>query len=416
MIQRNLFVPANILLPKQCDMTLWSTVACDQFSSNPGYWDAVEQATRDVPSTMHLMLPEAYLETTNQENATQQINDTMEEYLDSGLFYTLENSYIYVERTLPDGILRRGLVGAIDLMHYDYHEGSVTPVRATEHTVESRLPARVKIRKNAPLEMPHIMLFIDDRDDMVMRCAGISAGQPLYDFDLMCGGGHICGKPVTGTNADMLRALLDELTDDDLLEKKYGFSSGAIIYAIGDGNHSLAAAKNCWDELRTQLTEEEQEHHPARYALVELMNIHDVGVTFHPIHRAVFGINSRQFVETAEDELFSDHGTAVTLVTANGIETRYVKADSIGMVIERVDSFCQKFAQENNGQVDYIHGDSEAIAFGSAEDNAAILLPGMKKEELFTSVMDTGVFCKKSFSIGEASEKRYYLECRKIQK
>ena len=416
MIQRNLFVPANILLPKQCDMTLWSTVACDQFSSDPGYWDAVANATQNIPSTMHMMLPEAYLETTDQKTATEQINATMAAYLSGDVFDTLENSYIYVERTLPDGTLRRGLVGSIDLNAYDYRENSVTPVRATEHTVESRLPARVEIRKNAPLEMPHIMLFVDDREDVVMRCAALSAGEPVYDFDLMCEGGHICGRPITGTNADVLKAVLDELTDDAQLEKKYGFSAGAIIYAIGDGNHSLAAAKKCWEELRVQLSAEEQAQHPARYALVELMNIHDCGVTFHPIHRAVFGIDSQQFAAVAEQELFSAAGTAVTLVTPEGTERRYVKADSIGMVIETVDRFCQSFAQTHGGQVDYIHGDQEAITFGSAANNAAILLPGMKKEELFTSVMDTGVFCKKSFSIGEAAEKRYYLECRRIQK
>lgn len=416
MIQRKIFAPADILLPKQADMTIWSTVACDQFTSDTKYWDAVAQTTEGKPSTMHMIFPEAYLQIKNHAEETRRINDVMESYLNDDVFYTLHDSYIYVERTLPSGIVRRGLVGAIDLSQYDYHEGSVTPVRATEHTVESRLPARVEIRKNAPIEMPHIMLFIDDREDMIMRSAAASAGEPVYDFDLMCNGGHICGRPISGTNADFLTAMLDELTDDALLEKKYGFSRGAIIYAIGDGNHSLAAAKKCWEEIRSTLSDEEQMKHPARYALVELMNIHDAGVAFHPIHRAVFGIDSRLFEETANTELFSDYGTAVTLITPDGISERFVSADSIGMVIERVDRFCQDFTQKNSGEVDYIHGDTETIRYGSAPNNAAILLPTMKKEELFTSVMETGVFCKKSFSIGEAHEKRYYLECRNIRK
>ena len=414
-MQRKLFRPADILLPADCSMETWSVVACDQFSSNPAYWDEVARQTEGKPSTMHMILPEAYLETVDQGKVSREINDTMAQYLADGIFRKLENSYIYVERTLPDGVIRRGLMGMIDLDHYDYHEGSTSYIRATEHTVESRLPPRVEIRKNALLEMPHIMLFIDDRSDMIMSGAAAAAGNAVYDFDLMCGGGHIKGFPIEGVNADTMSAMLDELTDDALLESKYGFSQGAIVYAIGDGNHSLAAAKNCWEEIRSGLTAEQRENHPARFALVELMNIHDAGVSFHPIHRAVFGINSCDFAQQAEQKLFSAQGTAVKLVTSDGEAVRYVQADSIGQVIELVDAFCQSYAAEHGGQVDYIHGEKETVAFGSTQGNAAILLPTMKKEELFTSVMDTGVFCKKSFSIGEAVEKRYYLECRTIQ-
>ena len=415
-MQRRLFVPADILLPKQCDMTLWSTVACDQFTSDTHYWDHVTEMVKDAKSTYYMIFPEAYLEYKNHLEETNRINQVMSEYLTQDIFDTLENSYIYVERTLPDGIIRRGLVGAIDLSQYDFHEGSCTPVRATEHTVESRLPARVEIRKNASLEMPHIMIFIDDRDDMIMKAAANVSNAPVYDFDLMCNGGHICGRPISGINAQVLTAMLDELTDSNLLENKYGFSEGAIIYAIGDGNHSLAAAKKCWDEIRLTLTAEEQETHPARYALVELMNIHDKGVSFHPIHRVVFGIDSKAFLDAANTSLFSETGTAVTLITESETSTHYVSADSIGMVIEKVDQFCQKFSSVHNGQIDYVHGNHEAAEYGKQHGNAAILLPTMRKEELFTSVMETGVFCKKSFSIGEAAEKRYYLECRKIKK
>ncbi len=406
-MNKNLFRPAEILLPKACDMTRWSVVACDQFTSDMGYWRQVDTLTEGIPSSRHMILPEAYLETIQQADATKNINATMAEYLVNGTFETLEHSFIFVERTLPDGTLRRGLVGAVDLNGYDYHAGTTSPIRATEHTVESRLPPRVEIRKLAPLEMPHIILFFEDAADIVMQKAEAMGEACVYDFDLMCGGGHIRGTRISGQQADALAQLLDETT---------GANSGSISYAIGDGNHSLAAAKNCWEALRQTLSAEDQETHPARFALVELMNIHDEGVTFHPIHRAVFGIDNAAFAEAAEERLFSSDGAAVTLVTGKGCETRYVQAESIGRVIETVDTFCQEFAKANGGQVDYIHGDKEAMEFGAMSGNAAILLPGIDKSGLIPSVETTGVFCKKSFSIGEAPEKRYYLECRSIQK
>lgn len=415
MEKHNLFRPADILLPRNCDMTLWSTVACDQFSSDRGYWDAVAEKTAGVPSTMHLMLPEAYLQTVDQQAKGAEINRTMETYFNSGVFTTLEQSYVFVERTLPDGIVRRGLVGMLDLEGYDYAESSQTPIRATEHTVESRLPPRVAIRQQALLEMPHIMVFIDDPDDAVMTGAADRAGETLYDFELMCGGGHIRGRRLQGDSAAAVTRLLDNLADDAVLRKKYGRSEGAIVYAMGDGNHSLAAARKCWEAVRGTLSDADRETHPARFALVELVNLHDKGVTFHPIHRTVFGIDPADFAQKARMELFASDGTAVKMVFGGSTETGHVRAQSIGQVIERVDRFCQDYAKAHGGEVDYIHGDDEAAEFGSHGDAASILLPTMEKSELFTSVMNTGVFCKKSFSIGEAAEKRYYLECRKIQ-
>ncbi len=411
---RNLFRPADVLLPAKEDLSLWSTVACDQFTANPAYWDAVAEKTAEIPSTFHLMLPEAYLERKDSREESRQINATMQEYLDNGVFRTVENSYVYLERTLPSGIVRKGLVGALDLEHYDYSEDAISPIRATEHTVESRLPARVEIRKHAPLEMPHIMVFIDDPENHVMQCAKIGAHDTLYDFELMCGGGHLLGKSVSGTNADMVTALLDELTDESLLKQKYGHSYSAVVYAIGDGNHSLAAAKKCWDELRDTLSAEERADHPARFALVELVNIHDPGVTFHPIHRTVFGVNPAEFLLSAKKTLLSEQGKEVEFICAGVRETGYVACESVGDLIQKVNDFCQEYAQAHGGTLDYIHGDEAAAAFGMQQDAATILLPPMEKSELFRSVMYTGVFCKKSFSIGEPEEKRYYLECRKL--
>lgn len=415
MLKKNIFRPTDILLPKNCDMTLWSTVACDQFSSDKSYWDHVAFMTADVPSTMHLMLPEAYLHMVDQQEASRKINHIMQTYLDSGIFTTLENSYIYIERTLPDGRMRHGLIGVLDLEQYDYAEDSKTLIRATEHTVESRLPTRVAIRNKAPLEMPHIMVFIDDRENTVMNCAEKLSEACVYDFDLMCGGGHIRGSQISGANTVTLSALLDQLADDTILTTKYGRAEGAIVYAMGDGNHSLAAAKKCWEEIRPTLSPKSRENHPARFALVELVNIHDAGVTFHPIHRTVFHIDPEDFASSASKTLFAPEGTPLTMVYGGKTETRCVPAESIGQLIETVDRFCQKYAKTHGGEVDYIHGDEEAVSFGRQNDAASILLPTMEKGELFSSVMNTGVFCKKSFSIGEAVEKRYYLECRKIK-
>ncbi len=415
MIKRNLFRPADILIPDHCDDTLWSTVACDQFTSESSYWDEVARITENVPSTFHMMLPEAYLDRRNPTEESKKIHAAMEQYLQTGVFRTVENSYIYVERTLPSGVVRKGLVGVLDLEHYDYTEDSISPIRATEHTVESRLPARVEIRKQAPLEMPHIMVFIDDPENTVMPCAAAGAGETLYDFDLMCGGGHITGKPVSGLNADLVTAVLDELTDETVLRKKYKFDYGAIIYAIGDGNHSLAAAKKCWTEVRETLTPEEQANHPARFALVELVNIHDEGIQFHPIHRTLFHIQSAEFVAAVRKQLFSEQGMDVRLVSGDVDEIGKVSGGSIGQVIERVNDFCQQFADSHHGVLDFIHGEDEAISMGKTENSGSLLLPTMDKRELFPSVINTGVFCKKSFSIGTAEEKRYYLECRKIR-
>lgn len=415
MEKQNIFRPAEILLPKDCDMSLWSTVACDQFSSDQAYWDTVMEQTANVPSTSHLMLPEAYLQSVDEQAESRRINETMRDYLESGVFTALENSYVYVERTLPDGRMRCGLIGQLDLEAYDYSQDSKTPIRATEHTVESRLPPRVAIRNQALIEMPHIMVFIDDPENTVMNKAAAVAEKTLYDFALMCGGGHIRGRQICGDAVTPVSALLDALADTACLQKKYGRSDGAILYAMGDGNHSLAAAKKCWENIRPTLSPEERKTHPARFALVELVNIHDPGVTFHPIHRTVFHIDPADFTKRAGEILFAPSGTAVTLVAGGKTEVRYVKAESIGQVIEIVDRFCQNYAKDHGGEVDYIHGDEEASKFGSRADAASILLPTMRKGELFTSVMNTGVFCKKSFSIGEAAEKRYYLECRKIK-
>ena len=415
------FRRADILLPQDQDMTKWSVVACDQFTSQPDYWAALEQLCAGVPSTLHLMLPEAYLETRDQFAAAGEINAEMRKYIDGGVFRTLRDSYIYVERTLAGGGVRRGLVGVLDLEDYDYSPASASLIRATEATVESRLPARVRVREGAALEMPHIMVFIDDDADTVMGfLAAKKAALPaVYDFDLSAGGGHIRGYRVTGADADALDAVIDGLGDGEKLRAKYGNAAPAV-FAMGDGNHSLATAKKCWEALKPSLSAAERETHPARFSLVELVNIHDAAITFEPIHKVVFETDPAEFLAAAErwfaPQTVTEGAThTIRLVTAAGEKTLSLKGFTIGKLIGAAEDFCQSYMADHGGHIDYIHNDDTAIGMGRQSGCAAILLPRMEKSELFSSVITSGIFPRKSFSIGHAEDKRYYLECRAIR-
>ena len=283
-----LFIPGDILLPREADMKLWSVIACDQYTSQPEYWDEVDKKVGSAPSTLRLMLPEAYLEIRDCAAETEKINAAMRRYLDEGVFKTVENSFIYVERDLTVGEKRRGLVGLIDLEQYDYSAASTSPIHATEGTVESRLPPRVKVREDACLELPHIIVFVDDPENTMLE--GVDEGETLYDFELMDGGGHIVGKRVFGERAQRVMSALEALSEPNYLEKRYKLGGRApVIIAMGDGNHSLATAKLCWEQLKKTLTPEQRKNHPARFGLCELVNIHDSSVVFEPIHRVVFG-------------------------------------------------------------------------------------------------------------------------------
>ena len=418
---KRIFDRADILLPQNCDMTKWSVVACDQFSSQPEYWNALEQANAGVPSTLHLMFPEAYLETRDQFAEAEKINAEMERYLAEGVFRTLPDSYVYIERTLHSGEVRRGLLGVLDLDAYDYSKGSASPIRATEGTIESRLPPRVRVREGAALEMPHIMVFIDDPENGVMGLLDASKGSlpALYDFDLSAGGGHIRGWQVSGAAADRLEAAIDALSDPEMLRARYG-SAAPVIYAMGDGNHSLATAKKCWEAIKPGLTAAERETHPARYSLVELVNIHDPAIGFEPIHKVLFETEPGAFLAEAGDALSALGGDADTchtlrLVTAAGERELCVRGLTIGQLIGAAEEACQTYLAKHGGKIDYIHNDDTALEMGRRGDGAAILLPRMEKGELFPSVVRSGPFPKKSFSIGHAQDKRYYLECRKIR-
>lgn len=417
-----LFRRADILLPeKDIDLTNWSVVACDQFSAQPAYWEARKREIGDDPSTLHMMLPEAYLATGDPLAEARRIDLAMEDYLGLGFFRTIADSYVYVERTLQSGKKRRGLVGVLDLEEYDYSRGSVSPIRATEGTIESRLPVRVQVREGAALEMPHIMVFIDDPENTVMGQLTESAHllPEVYDFDLNGGGGHLTGYQVSGKAADKVDEAIAALSAPETLRKKYG-AGAPVVFAMGDGNHSLATAKQCWERMKPHLTVAEKENHPARWSLVELVNIHDEAITFEPIHRVLFNTDPEAFFRSATDRIENDlHPGAglhrVLLVTEAGEREITATGFSIGALIGTAEEFCQDYIAAHGGSVDYIHNDETAVDLGRKAGCAALLLPKMEKSELFPSIVRFGPFPKKSFSIGRAEDKRYYMECRKIK-
>lgn len=393
----------DILLPRAEDMGAWSVIACDQFTSEPEYWAAAEARAAEKPSTLSLMLPEAWLHTARADGADGRIADTMRRYLAEGVFQTVPDSFIYVERTLSDGRVRRGLVAALDLEQYDFTGTQRTSVRSTEGTVEERLPPRVNIRRGAPLEMPHTLLLMDDRTDSVLSLAEKTKDtlEKVYDFDLMLGGGHIAGWRVSGETKAAVQSALDALDNAALQREKYGDAAenGKLTFAVGDGNHSLAAAKRFWEEKRETLPENERETDPARFALVEIENIHEPSLDFEPIHRVIFDTDTSAFA--AE-------------ITAHRTEWE-AEDKTLGERVAAAESFCRAYIAAHGGYIDYIHGDDTARSLGEKPNCAAVLLPPVEKSGLFLSVLKNGALPKKSFSMGNARDKRYYLECRKIR-
>lgn len=393
----------DILLPCAEDMGAWSVIACDQFTSEPEYWAAAEARAAEKPSTLSLMLPEAWLHTARADGADGRIADTMRRYLAEGVFQTVPDSFIYVERTLSDGRVRRGLVAALDLEQYDFTGTQRMSVRSTEGTVEERLPPRVNIRRSAPLEMPHTLLLMDNRTDSVLSLAEKAKDtlEKVYDFDLMLGGGHIAGWRVSGETKAAVQSALDALDNAALQREKYGDAAenGKLTFAVGDGNHSLAAAKRFWEEKRETLPENERETDPARFALVEIENIHEPSLDFEPIHRVIFDTDTTAFA--AE---FTAH------------RTEWEAEDkTLGERVAAAERFCRAYIAAHGGYIDYIHGDDTACSLGEKPNCAAVLLPPVEKSGLFLSVLKNGALPKKSFSMGNARDKRYYLECRKIR-
>ncbi len=417
------FYPADILLPKDADMTKWAVVACDQFTSQPEYWEAVEKTVGDAPSTLRLILPEAKLNDANVDEHIADINAAMKSYMDQGVFKTLPESLIYIERTQSDGKIRHGLIGMVDLDQYDFTPGSGALIRATEGTVLSRIPPRVRVRQDAPVELPHVMLLIDDPERTVIEPLTADAGsmEKLYDFDLQQGGGHLTGWKLTAAQIDAVATALTGLTSEEAMEKKYGLRGAApLLFAVGDGNHSLATAKQCYENLKKVTPESEWATLPARYALVEVVNNHDDALKFEPIHRVVFGVDPAALLEALKayypgthEGAGEGHSIAYTYEGHQGIVT--VPNPKMQLAVGTLQTFLDQYLKEHGGEVDYIHGDEVTDELGSKPGNIGFKLPAMGKEQLFKTVMADGVLPRKTFSMGHAQDKRYYVEARKIK-
>lgn len=421
--QKLAFTPADILLPKNCDMQKWPVVACDQYTSEPEYWHKVEEIVGTAPSTLRLTLPEIYLKSGDLDDRIGAINSRMLAYLDGGLFETVAESFIYTERTLQNGKIRRGLVGAVDLEAYDFSKDSGSLIRATEGTVLDRIPPRAKVRAGAALELPHVMILIDDQNGSVIEpLTALKDELPkLYDTDLMQGGGHITGYRVNGGHLAPIAAALEALADPQAFKERYGFTEDLplLLYAMGDGNHSLATAKECYNRLKAQIGDAALTH-PARYALCELVNIHDSSLEFEPIHRVCFGVDPEQLL----DALFARNPQA-KFGEGPGHRIEFISKGKSGLItcdcpqftlaVAMLQSFLDDYMAKNGGSVDYIHGDEVVRELGGKEGNIGFLLPAMGKSELFKSVASEGPLPRKTFSMGEAHDKRFYFESRKIR-
>lgn len=399
---RKLFTPADILIPRPELLEKWSVVACDQYTSEPEYWDRVSALTASVPSARHIIYPEAYLETTDAAAVTAEANAKMAEYLSGGVFRSFSSSYVYLRRTLRSGLVRRGLMGAVDLSEYDYSVGSKSAIRATEKTVLERIPPRVNLRREAPLEIPHIlMLFEDFENRLYSMLDGIWDGlETVYDFELMENSGHVTGKLISGENARTVTELLSGLT------------GGSIGIAVGDGNHSLAAAKACFEEVISAVGAEAAMNHPARYALAELENIADDGILFEPIHRLAL-CDPEELLSFIRAKGFTH--APVPFFAGESSGEVCVCPDSATLPCAGLQALLDEFAASAECTIDYIHGDETAKKLGTEENAVSFLLPAFPKPALFPTVEKDGTLPRKAFSMGHAEDKRFYLEARAIK-
>ncbi len=416
----NWFSSADILLPdfEKCRGEAWSVIACDQHTGEPEYWEKAEALVGEKPSALRLILPEVYLDETDRRLPL--ISAEMERYLQD-VFCEKKNCMIYLERTLADGSCRRGLVGKIDLECYDYKKGSETLIRATEGTVIERIPPRVAVRREAAIELPHVMLLIDDPEKTVIEpCAARSERYDMaYDFDLMLGGGHVKGYILDEESVRSADAALRSLCSPEEMQKKYGEAYAPLLFAVGDGNHSLASAKALYEEVKASLGDAAKAH-PSRYALVEVVNLHDEALSFEPIYRVMFGVSPAAVVEAlkAYAETLDGKGRAqsVEYVHAGGVGSIVFRHPKAELTVGTLQNFIDEYLAAHEGvSVDYIHGIEVTERLASGEGAIGFLFDGMEKDQLFKTVICDGALPRKTFSMGHAEDKRYYLEARKIK-
>ena len=410
----NIFKRADILLPANVEMEKWAVIACDQFTSDPAYWQRVRKNAGEGLSTIHLILPEAELGSASEADAVRAINGAMEQYLQDGVFALYADSYVYIERTLADGSIRPGLLGVVDLEGYDYHTGSVSPIRATEKTVLERIPPRQRVRKDAAVELPHVLMLCDDDEKTLIEpLAAMRDSLPLlYDFDLMEQGGHIRGWLVRGEAAEAFDARFAAFAAT--VDSKYADLGGSLLLAVGDGNHSLATAKSCYEALKAANPGVDLSGHPARYSLVELENIHDPSLVFAPIHRIILDTCPEKLLEDMK-QICAGDGYPVQWVIGDTAGTVYLDKARGELAVAVLQEFLDHWLADNAGVIDYIHGDEEVKELAKKENAIGFLLPAMEKHQLFRGVISGGALPRKTFSMGHAREKRYYLEGRKIR-
>ena len=386
------FQSANILLPKE-NFEKWAVVACDQFTSQPEYWQEVEQIVGETPSTLRITLPEAYLEEGNTEERIAKVNENMLAYQTQGVLQQYDDAMILVHRTTESGT-RKGLVGKIKLSDYDYRKGSTCLIRATEETVLDRIPPRVKIRKDASLELPHVLLLVDDPDNTILNAA--QKGDVAYDFDMMQKGGHITGWFVDkDAQSKVQQAMADLATGEN-----------PLLFVVGDGNHSLATAKEC-----ALLNGNED----SQYALVEMVNVHDDSIQFEPIYRVLFGVDEQDLLSKLEEKLGADQGHKYTVVTPAG-EREITLTANAKLPVATLQPFLDEYLKENpTVKIDYIHGEDIVRKLCKEQGTLGFIFEGMGKDQLFDAVRQDGSLPRKTFSMGHAHEKRYYIEARKIK-
>jgi hypothetical protein len=432
-------IPQVLLPRKDISLKQWSVIACDQFTSQPEYWQQVENIVQNAPSTYHITLPEIYLDKPGVEDRIQRIRANMRLYLDQGILEP-NQGMVYIERTVA-GKTRRGLLLALDLECYDYHRGSTSLVRATEGTILERIPPRLRIREGSPLELPHILVLIDDPECTVIEPLGQAKDrlQKRYDFDLMLDSGHLAGYLVSDPTLeqDAIHAL-EALAQPASFRQKYGVGreQNMLLFAMGDGNHSLATAKAYWEKLKPQVGRE----HPARYALVEIENVHDEALVFEPIHRVLFGVKkslkqamrdyyrgsllSYNMVENLADMLAAvennlvleqDPIQTIGMIDGQGCTTLKLRETGSNLPVGSLQGFLDAFLKDGGAErIDYVHGAEVLYSLGAIPGNAGYYLPPMPKNDLFKTVILDGALPRKTFSMGEAREKRFYLECRRI--
>ena len=414
------FKRGNILLPKNTDMTKWSVVACDQYTSEPEYWNSVREIVGSNPSTLNLTLPEIYLEESDVEERIKKINQNMEELVNMDFFNEYSDSMIYLERTQEDGKVREGLMGIVDLEDYSYEKGSQTLIRATEKTVIERIPPRVKVRENALLELPHIMILIDDEKKNIIESLKnkVTESDIVYDFDLMKNGGHIKGYLLNNETMDEVDERLKCLADKDYFENKYGVKDkGILLFAMGDGNHSLATAKACYENLKKEIGKKALSS-KSRYALVELVNLHSDALEFEAINRVIFNTDKDKLLNSLKEYYTINkegNGQEFRVVTDSIDEAWYIENPKSNIAVGSIQMFLDDYLKDNVGKIDYIHGEDVTKSLASKDNNVGFIFDAMAKEDLFKTVILDGALPRKTFSMGHANDKRYYLETRKIK-